>query len=402
MGKLYNFLRHHIKFFGFSILLLGILLIWAGNKFLAKEPQQAQSEKPAAEESNTLSINAKQEQQVGIVTQVLPAPADNLSSSIQLQGQAVWSPSSKIMLTSPISGVIQQIFVQPLTEVGKSTHVVAIYSPDIIQIQNEILQLRSQQQLFSQNLARERQLFSEGIIAEKRVQEARYQLQQINIDLEAKQRLLKFMGVSSTSGLNPVVTVKSPASGMVEALNVTAGQHVESGAVIGQMINRDMPLMLTLRTPVENAQRIRAGDGVTVEGCNIQGEVVKISPALNGNTQTQEIMVQMRANDPCLNANQYVRAQIAVHDQVVLPVWSVPSSALTLRAGQNYVFIKRAHGFEAVAVEVISANAQTTQISGTTLKTGQIIAVTGVERLKAILSGFGADQAAENQAATVK
>jgi multidrug resistance efflux pump len=100
--------------------------------------------------------------------------------------------------------------VQPLAEVGLHSPVLAIHSPDLIQIQNEILQIRAQLQLASQNLARERSLYAEGIIAEKRVQEAQNVVQRLNIDLSAKQRMLQFMGGSSSQGLNSVVYVKSP------------------------------------------------------------------------------------------------------------------------------------------------------------------------------------------------
>jgi hypothetical protein len=60
-----------------------------------------------------------------------------------LQGQAQWSPQSKVVLTSPVAGIVQQVLVQPLAEVGLHSPVLAIHSPDLIQIQNEILQIRA-------------------------------------------------------------------------------------------------------------------------------------------------------------------------------------------------------------------------------------------------------------------
>lgn len=405
MSKLYGYLSHYKKLFIFIFFLFIVILIWFAIRFFAPETKFVEQTASGTEQStNQLAISTKQQQQAGINTQVLTPATKDISSSISLQGQAQWAPQSKIMVTSPISGVIQQIFVQPLADIAQSKKIVAIHSPDVVQIQNEILQLHSQKQLYSQNLARERQLFAEGIIAEKRVQEARNQLQQVNIQLEAKQRMLQFMGGSSASGLNPVVYVNSPAQGLIEALNVTAGQRVEIGSVIGQIINRKIPLILTLQTPIKNVAHIHTGDTVSVEGCQIKGRVVKIAPMLNGNTQTHEVMVQMGATDPCLNVNQYIKAQIQSSMQANQSIWSVPSSAIMLRGGTSYIFVKQGTGlgFTAVPVDVVSSTAQITYITGSTLKTGLEVAVTGVERLKAILSGFGAEQAPTNNSATTK
>jgi multidrug resistance efflux pump len=171
---------------------------------------------------------------------------------------------------------VQQVLVQPLAEVGLHSPVLAIHSPDLIQIQNEILQIRAQLQLASQNLARERSLYAEGIIAEKRVQEAQNVVQRLNIDLSAKQRMLQFMGGSSSQGLNPVVYVKSPARGSVESLQVSAGQYVETGAVLGQLVNSDLPLQLMLQAPLADSKYIQIGDLVKVEGVKLLGRYNKL------------------------------------------------------------------------------------------------------------------------------
>ena len=146
---------------------------------------------------NQILISPTQIPQAGILFQTLGQATSDVQLALTLQGQAQWSPQSKVVLTSPIAGIVQQVLVQPLAEVGLHSPVLAIHSPDLIQIQNEILQIRAQLQLASQNLARERSLYAEGIIAEKRVQEAQNVVQRLNIDLSTKQRMLQFMeGVS--------------------------------------------------------------------------------------------------------------------------------------------------------------------------------------------------------------
>jgi len=386
--------------FAIGTLAVVIVAIWLGSRLLSnnnKETAAVENETTAAisadPSGNQILISPQQIKQVGIQLQSLGQPSSDIQATLALQGQAQWSPTSKVVLTSPVSGVVQQVLVQPLATIARNSNVLTVSSPELIQIQNDILQIQAQQQLAVQTLARERKLFAEGIIAEKRVQEAQNQMQRLSIDLAAKQRMLQFMGGNSGNGLSSVVYVKSPASGSVESLQVSAGQYVETGAVLGQLVNSDLPLQLVLQASLADSQYIHIGDSVKVEGCEITGQVQKIAPALAGNTQTQNVIVQMNANHRCLQVQQFVKAQLQSHNPTARAAWTVPSTALTLKEGKNIVFVHNQNGFAAIPVEVVGNNQQYSYITAAALKPGMNIAISGVERLKAVWSGFGAEQA---------
>ena len=401
MSQQVSVLRNKKLFISICTLALVILGVWwCGslllNKNKADKPktQDAATNKTEAIDvsGNQILISPKQIQQAGIRLQALGQATSDVKLALTLQGQAQWSPESKVVLTSPVAGIVQQVLVQPLAEVDFHSPVLAIHSPDLIQIQNDIFQIRAQLQLASQNLARERSLYAEGIIAEKRVQEAQNVVQRLNIDLSAKQRMLQFMGGRSSHGLNPVVYVKSPARGIVESLQVSAGQYVETGAVLGQLVNSDLPLQLMLQAPLADSKYIQIGDLVKVEGCEITGQVQKIAPALSDNTQSQNVLVQMNAKDNCLKVQQFVKANIQSHNPTTKTAWVLPSTALTLKDNKYFIFIKNQNGFVAMPVELVGANQQQSHVIGNTLKPGTQVAVSGVERLKAVWSGFGAEQ----------
>ena len=386
--------------FAIGALAVVIVGIWLGSSLLSnknKEAAAVENETTAAisadPSGNQILISPQQIKQVGIQLQSLGQPSSDIQATLALQGQAQWSPTSKVVLTSPVSGMVQQVLVQPLATIARNSNVLTVSSPELIQIQNDILQIQAQQQLAVQTLARERKLFAEGIIAEKRVQEVQNQMQRLSIDLAAKQRMLQFMGGNSGNGLSSVVYVKSPASGSVESLQVSAGQYVETGAVLGQLVNSDLPLQLVLQASLADSQYIHIGDSVKVEGCEITGQVQKIAPALAGNTQTQNVIVQMSANHRCLQVQQFVKAQLQSHNPTARAAWTVPSTALTLKEGKNIVFVHNQNGFAAIPVEVVGNNQQHSYITATALKPGINIVISGVERLKAVWSGFGAEQA---------
>ncbi|TCB70693.1 HlyD family efflux transporter periplasmic adaptor subunit [Acinetobacter sp. ANC 4216] len=402
MSQQVRVLQNKKIFISICTLVLVILGVWWASSLLLNKnkAEKVKTQNVVTNESETIDISGnqilispKQIQQAGIQLQSLGQATTDVRLAMTLQGQAQWSPESKVVLTSPVAGIVQQVLVQPLAQVGLYSPVLAIHSPDLIQIQNDILQIRAQLQLASQNLARERSLYAEGIIAEKRVQEVQNVVQRLNIDLSAKQRMLQFMGASSSQGLNPVVYVKSPARGSVESLQVSAGQYVETGAVLGQLVNSDLPLQLMLQAPLADSKYIQIGDLVKVEGCEITGQVQQIAPALSGNTQSQNVLVQMQAKDNCLKVQQFVKANIQSHNPTTKTAWVIPSAALTLKDNKHFIFIKNQNGFVATPVELVGANQQQSHVIGNALKPGIQVAVRGVERLKAVWSGFGAEQA---------
>lgn len=402
MNHQVDILRHKKVFISIFTFVLVILGIWWGSSLLLNKnkTKKSKTQNVVANQTETIDVSGNQIlispaqiQQADIQLKTLGQATKDVQLSLTLQGQAQWSPQSKVVLTSPVAGIVQQVLVQPLAEVGLHNPILAIHSPDLIQIQNEILQIHAQLQLANQNLARERSLYTEGIIAEKRVQEAQNAVQRLNIDLSAKQRMLQFMGGGSSQGLNPVVYVKSPARGSVESLQVSAGQYVETGAVLGQLVNSDLPLQLILQAPLADSKYIQNGDLVKVEGCEITGQVQQISPSLSGNTQSQNVLVQMQAKDNCLKVQQFVKANIQSHNPTTKTAWVIPSAALTLKNNKHFIFIKNQYGFVATPVELVGANQQQSHVIGNTLKPGIQVAVRGVERLKAVWSGFGAEQA---------
>ncbi|MFW2036798.1 efflux RND transporter periplasmic adaptor subunit [Acinetobacter junii] len=410
MNHQVDILRHKKVFISIFTFVLVILGIWWGSSLLLNKnkTKKSKTQNVVANQTETIDVSGNQIlispaqiQQADIQLKTLEQATRDVQLALTLQGQAQLSPQSKVVLTSPVAGIVQQVLVQPLAEVGLHSPVLAIHSPDLIQIQNEILQIRAQLQLASQNLAREHSLYFEGIIAEKRVQEAQNLVQRLNIDLSAKQRMLQFMGGSSSQGLNSVVYVKSPARGSVESLQVSAGQYVETGTVLGQLVNSDLPLQLMLQAPLADSKYIQIGDLVKVEGCEITGLVQQIAPALSGNTQSQNVLVQMQAKDNCLKVQQFVKANIQSHNPTTKTAWVLPSAALTLKDNKHFIFIKNQNGFVAMPVEIVGANQQQSHVIGNALKPGLQVAVSGVERLKAVWSGFGAEQATPASSSTV-
>ena len=140
-----------------SVLILISLGLWWGSKLLSNKNIEAKVERQVSEAERSpevseqqIWISSKQIEQVGIKLHTLGASSTDIQKQIILQGQVQWSPESKVVLTSPVSGMVQQVLVQPLAEVTRNHHVLAVHSPDLIQVGNISINKASKQVLLNQ------------------------------------------------------------------------------------------------------------------------------------------------------------------------------------------------------------------------------------------------------------
>jgi multidrug resistance efflux pump len=132
-------LRNKKLFISICTLALVILGVWwCGSLLLNKNKADKPKTQDAATNKtetidvsgNQILISPKQIQQAGIQLQTLGQATSDVKLALTLQGQAQWSPESKVVLTSPVAGIVQQVLVQPLAEVG----LIVLYWPFTVPI----------------------------------------------------------------------------------------------------------------------------------------------------------------------------------------------------------------------------------------------------------------------------
>jgi multidrug efflux pump subunit AcrA (membrane-fusion protein) len=95
--------------------------------------------------------------------------------------QVVAPTDAEQVVSSSVAGLVQKIYVQPNQNVKAGAPLVSITSPELGQLQLQLLQGQTQARLALQTAQRERKLFSEGIIPKRRVQEAEAELQLLKL-----------------------------------------------------------------------------------------------------------------------------------------------------------------------------------------------------------------------------
>jgi membrane fusion protein, heavy metal efflux system len=328
--------------------------------------------------AETINFSPTQLSQAKITTTKL-LPATQAQNTFMLNGQAVWSSQAQSTIAAPVAGIIQQLSIENLQTISAGQTIATLHSPQLLTWQSELLQAQAQRDLAAQHLQREQQLFNEGIIAEKRVFEARNALTMTDVSLKQKQQLMQLVGKAANKQLDPQLSIKANQSGVVSEVLVSQGQQVEAGTPLVKLV-RNGQLWLQLQATPAQAQQIRVGNTVQVAGC-ATGQVKSLANGLTANTQTRIIQVAIPQAQQCLQPLQYVSAQVL----------AVPSQALVKQNNQWYVFKQTAQGFEPIAVKVLSQSNNQTLIDGQALQDNMPIAMTGLVQIKAAWSGMGGE-----------
>jgi len=316
---------------------------------------------------------------------------------LRLSGTVVGSPSATQLLSALVAGTVQAIHVSPLQNVKAGSAIVTLFSPQILEMQREYLQLATQHQLAQEKLARDDALFKEGIIAQSRVQDSRAQAIHAEVAMTERQQTLRAAGISDaslksmlkTKSLSPNLTIVAKSSGAVLDLPSQLGQRIEAGMPIAKIAG-NAPFWIDFLASRNQLEQIRVGELLQIKNCGM-AKVMAISPQLDSSNQSVLVRAQELQHDGCIRLNQFVEAT-HIGSQHVKDSYGVPATAVIRSANQQYVFVRNSGGFEAVKVKVVSGSPDKIWVIGNLGKSPQV-ATQGIVSLKGAWLGLGAEDA---------
>jgi cobalt-zinc-cadmium efflux system membrane fusion protein len=344
----------------------------------------------AVESSNQFNVPTQQLKALGIQTVTLGSTtgtAPNTRVQKSYPAQVVAPPNAEQVISSPVAGLVQQVYVQPNQFVKAGASLLMVASPELGQLQLQLLQANTQKNLAQQTAQRERQLFSEGIIPKRRVQEADAQLQQANASLQYAKSTLQLSGMStrgisslvSTGKLQSGITITAAKSGVVSEITAKQGQRIESATALMQVVQTDN-LALDIQIPInESSSWTKGTSALLFKGKMVRGRILSTNPNASSTSQTITVKAALEGKTEQIRFGEFLSVSLPVPS--VSGGWDLPLSALAYKNSQAYVFVRTNKGFEARPVSVIASAAQRVQVKGK-LQAGDQIAITSVVALK--------------------
>ena len=338
----------------------------------------------AADQSVRFAVPNSQIQALGIQTVPLQSQAGAVKASFP--AQVVVPPTAEQVVSSPVAGLVAQLLVQQNQVVRSGTPLVRIASPELGQLQLQLLQASTRATLARQAARREEALFKEGIIPQRRVQEAQAGLSEAEAMLNQAKAGLRLSGMSAAtiariaaSGKpQDSITLAATQAGIVTEIAVKPGQRVEAATALLHVAQIDS-LWLDIQLPVFEGANWPAGTKVKVQGRDVTARILSTSPSVSSSSQTVVLRAAVEGKTGLVRPGEFVTVELPV--AATQGSWDVPLSTVAHDGNQAYVFVRTSDGFEARPVKVVVSTGQRVRVQGA-LKAGEQIAVSGVVALK--------------------
>ncbi len=351
----------------------------------------------SADRPAKFAVASTQVQALGIQTAPLQVQVtQNQAESVRTPypAQVVIPPTAEQVISSPVNGMISQLLVQTNDAVSKGAPLVRIASAEFGQQQLQLLQASTRASLAAQASQREQALFAEGLIAQRRVQEARATLMEAEAALTQAKAALRLMGMS-TASIDKLIASGNPQdslvltaqqAGVVTDMAVKPGQRVDPTTALLHLAQTGT-LWLEIQVPVAQSALWLPGTPLNVVGRSLTAQILSRSAMVESGSQMVTLRALVQGKTSLLRPGELLSVDLptatstAATKASTTGAWELPLSALAHDGKQAYVFVRTADGFEARAVQVAASAGQRVRIQGP-VKAGEQVAVSGVVALK--------------------
>lgn len=275
--------------------------------------------------------------------------------------------NEQIEIRSQVAGLITAIYFQEGGTVKKGQ---ALLQIDPTEINAQLAQARTQEELAAENARRAKLLFEKEAISQEELQTAEAQLK----SLQAQTRL--------TEAQSAKTTIRAPFSGRVGLRTVSVGGYLTPETVVANLVNIN-PVKVTFSVSEQYANRIKVNTrlGFTVAGDDRKyvAKVYAIEPGLDATTRTLQLRALADNPDGLLRPGAFANIQLPL--QKVENAILIPSQSVVPVQNGKKVFVAR--NGKAKETMIATANRTDTEVLVTSgLKDGDTILTTGILSLK--------------------
>lgn len=259
---------------------------------------------------------------------------ENISRRINAYSVIDFAEPGRKLVTARFGGRIEKLYVDETgTYVKRGQQLFEIYSPDLVQAQNDYL-------IALDNLQNQSFISSSGNRdSNPLLQSARKKLELFGITGEQIDHL------EETKEVKLSLTYYSPMNGTVITKDIREGQYVNEGAVVYDIA--DLSVLWSISEIFENdLSAISKGDRVKLELNSYPGEVFEgrvdfIYPVVNENTRTVKVRSVLQNKGGKIKPNMYGQA---IFTSDLGEGLTIPVDAVLLTGERNLVYVKTGEG----------------------------------------------------------
>lgn len=270
--------------------------------------------------------------------------SDLVSGGVQnivLPGRLVWNEDKTARVYSPFSGRVDSVEVQLGQIVKRGQALAHIQSPEFGIAQADARKAQAAATLAKANLLRAKELYANGIIAKKELEQIESDATQVLAEFDRASSRIKALGASYQT-INQKFPLNSPFEGMVVERNIYPGRDLNSDLSNAPLftVTDTNNLWAVLEASEVDIGRFEVGAEVilknnTMPEEQLTGKIIQIADFIDPVTRTLKVRVEVPNNTKKLRAEMFVQADIPVSN---LEGIVVPSKAVFLVGDKYFVF----------------------------------------------------------------
>lgn len=247
---------------------------------------------------------------------------------------------------SPLSGRVNQVFVELGQRVKKGDKLFTVASADLSTLRSDLAKASVDVEVASAQYQRVHDMVAARLMPGKEELAAAAQKREAELTQRAAQSRLQALRVAITKADNEF-TVVAPRDGVVVGKSVLPSQEVDTNTSLMQIA--DVSTVWVVADVFENddASTISVGAPVQIllpsqPGSVLSAQVESVSAVVDPERHSIPVRVRLKNDDGRLKPNQYVEMRIRL--EVPATAAEVPASALVSDGATQYVYVQEQPG----------------------------------------------------------
>ena len=265
---------------------------------------------------------------------------------VELPARLVWNEERTQRIVPAFAGRVAAIRADLGQRVQAGTTLALLASPDFGQAQADAAKAQADQHLAQQALARQRELFTAGIVARKELEQA--EADAARAHAESARALARTQLYGGGTGVSQQLALRSGIDGVVVERNLNPGQELrpDQGGPALFVVTDPRSLWVQIDAREGDLDSLRPGDGFTLRvgaypGETFSGRVTASADAIDPATRTIKVRGVVDNADRRLKAEMLATAHVAENRSGGVVV---PAQAVVLAGRTHQVYVQRAPG----------------------------------------------------------
>ncbi|NDV94829.1 efflux RND transporter periplasmic adaptor subunit [Dysgonomonas sp. 521] len=330
-----------MKKYSYHILLAAIAVLLLNSCGGESKP----SEENSTEQEDTSLVEVTQEQFNSMKMEISTLQEREFDNTIKASGKVDVPPKNRAKVTSFVAGYVKSVSLLVGNKVTKGQPLLTLESPEYLDLQQSYLEIAGQMEYLKSEYERQKTLFDEKISSQKKYLEAESGYKRAKATYESLRQKLNMLRINPSQveqgKFSSYITVYSPISGDITAINANVGMAISPTDVIMEIVETQA-MHLELAVFEKDIFNLKNGQKIKftipqVGSDEFEAQVSQIGKSVGGNDRVINVYASLdTSTKQKLLTGMFIEAQLVANSRNAL---SVPIDAITTEEGNSFLLV---------------------------------------------------------------